>query len=250
MHAERTVTMSDDAAETLGVEESETSGTSPEAMEEPKIDEAMNNEEPQDIPEEPVPVVEAEIAEETRPGLEPDREDEKPEPKPSAQDRKLTKENASLRKRLREVESVLKAREEADLSEQERQARRLSELEAKYSDAEQRLRESALSLSVSSEAQKLNVVDPDAAVKLIDTSVLEYDPESNKWDGIDEALAALVEDRPWLVKQSQPSAPKETSPANPARRRNRLTREALAQMTDAEIAALPWEDVHAALQSS
>lgn len=246
--------MSDDAAETQGVEESEASGTPiADAMEEPVTAEVMDTPEIQDEPLAAEPVSEAtpdpDVAEDTRPGLEPDREDDKKPEKPNALDRKLTKENASLRKRLREVESVLKAREEAELSEQERQARRLAELEEKYTNAEQRLRESALHLSVSSEATRLNVVDPDAAVKLIDTSTLEYDEERNQWDGIEDALTALVEERPWLIKAATPAPPKESSPANPARRRTRLTREALAKMTDAEISALPWEDVHAALQS-
>lgn len=242
--------MSDDATETLGALDSEASGTPPaNAIEEPETAPEPETEVVEEKPPAADPEPTPEIAEDTRPGLEPDREDDKQPEKPNAIDRKLTKENASLRKRLREVESVLKAREEAELSEQERQARRLAELEEKYSATEQRLRESALHLSVSSEAARLNVVDPDAAVKLIDTSTLEYDEDRNQWDGIDEALAALVEERPWLIRPVAPAAPKETSPANPARRRTRLTREALAKMTDAEIAALPWDDVHSALQS-
>jgi hypothetical protein len=85
---------------------------------------------------------------------------------------------------------------------------------------------------------------------LIDTSALEYDPEKNQWLGVEEAMSDLVEERPWLVRaQQKPAPPKETSPANPARRRTRLTREALAKMTQAEIDALPWDDVQAALAS-
>jgi len=85
---------------------------------------------------------------------------------------------------------------------------------------------------------------------LIDTSTLEYDEEENKWDGISEALSVLVEDRPWLVRPAQAPAAKESSPANPARRRTRLTREALGKMSQAEIDALPKEDIYAALAST
>lgn len=248
--------MSDAAVETQGVEDTGASGT-PTAIEEPVTAEVMESApevepvspaEPEPTPE---PEPEAEHAEKTRPGLEPDREDEKAdEPKPNALDRKLTKENASLRKRLREVEASLKERELAEMSEQERQAKRLEELQERYTATEQRLRESALHLSVSAAATRLNIVDPDAAVKLIDTSTLDYDEDNNRWDGIEDALSVLVEERPWLVKPAAPAqTPKESSPANPARRRTRLTRDALAKMTDAEISALPWEDVHAALQS-
>lgn len=245
--------MSDAAVETQGVEDNGASGT-PTATEEPVTSEEMEiveSEPVTPVEPEPSPEPEADDAEKTRPGLEPDREDDKAdEPKPNALDRKLTKENASLRKRLREVEASLKERELAEMSEQERQAKRLVELEERYSAAEQRLRESSLHLSVSSAAQRLNIVDPDAAMKLIDTTILDYDEDGNKWEGIDDALAVLVEERPWLVKPAAPvPTQKESSPANPARRRTRLSREALAKMTDAEIAALPWEDVHAALQS-
>lgn len=247
--------MSDADVETQGVDDNGASGTPTDVTEEPMTDEVVEEVvEPEMADVEPDPVVvEAEVTEDTRPGLEPDREDDKKpeaEKKNTALDRKLTKENSSLRKRLREVESALKAREEAELSEQERQARRLKELEEKYTSAEQRLRESALHLSVSSEASRLNIVDPDAAVKLIDTSTLEYDEEENKWDGISEALSVLVEDKPWLVRPAQTPAAKESSPANPARRRTRLTREALGKMSQAEIDALPKEDIYAALAST
>lgn len=250
--------MSDDATETQGVEEAQASGTptaevpeeSVEATE--QVEEVQEQEQPTAEPE-PSPV-----AEEARPTLEVDRDEDNPKtlepeaekPKDSAQDRKLTRENASLRKRLREVEAVLKEKEEAELSEQERQARRLAEMEEKFTAAEQRLRESSLSLAVSSSAARFNVVDPEAAVKLVDTSTLEYDPDKNQWIGVDEAMSDLVEERPWLVRTpSKPAPPKETSPANPARRRTRLTREAMAKMTQAEIDALPWEDVQSALAS-
>ena len=254
--------MSDAATETQGVEEGEASGTPiADATEQEMATDSVVTDEKATVEAEvqPEPVTSPEpVAEETRPRLEPDGDEDNPttseptaeKPKESAQDRKLTRENASLRKRLREVESVLKEKEEAELSEQERQARRLAEMEEKFGAAEQKLRESSLNLAVSSVASRLNVVDPEAAVKLIDTSALEYDPDKNRWDGIEEAMTDLIEDRPWLVKQEQkPAAPKETSPANPARRRTRLTREAMSKMTQAEIDALPWEDVQAALAS-
>jgi hypothetical protein len=251
--------MSDDATKTLGVEGAEASGT-------PIADAAEENVstvaiETVEVEEQEQPLAEPDpspVAEETRTTSEVDRDEDNPtlpkseaeKPNENAQDRKLTRENASLRKRLREVESVLREKEEAELSEQERQARRLAEMEEKFTASEQRLRESSLSLAVSSAAARLNVVDPDAAVKLIDTSTLEYDPDKNHWIGIDEAMSDLVEERSWLVRTpGKPAPPKEASPANPARRRTRLTREAMAKMTQAEIDALPWEDVQAALAS-
>lgn len=212
----------------------------------PAVEAAVEVEAEAPAPVVPEPVHEPEVAEETPKGLEPDGKEDAE--KQSALDKKLTRENQALRKRMREAEAKVREYEEAQLSEQEKQQRRLAELEERAKGYEARLRESSLNLSVASEAARLNIIDPDAAVKLLDASTLEYDDESNSWVGIDEALSALIEERPWLVKpEPKASAPKDANPANPARRRTRLTRDALAKMSQAEIDALPMEDIHAAL---
>lgn len=203
---------------------------------------------PEPVQPEPTPTAEADDAptaeDPTGPAQDGETEEEQ---KRAAIDRKLARENQALRKRLRESEGKVKEFEEAQLSEQERQQKRLAELEQAYNAAEERLRESSLSVDVTHEAVRLGVIDPEAVVKLIDKTGLEYDLESNSWSGIEEAVASLIEDKPYLVKQEAPPVAKDAAPANPARRRTRLTRDALAKMSQAEIDALPWEDVQAAL---
>lgn len=160
-------------------------------------------------------------------------------------DRKLARENASLRKRLREIEADKRARDEAELSEQEKTQRRMVEMEQALEATRSQMRTARLSASISTEAAKFGIVDVDAATRLLDTSALDYDEEQG-WDGIADALQALTVERPWLVQTGTAPA-LDANPANPARRRSRVTREQLGRMTQAEIDALPWEDVQAAL---
>jgi hypothetical protein len=162
--------------------------------------------------------------------------------------RKLNRENAALRKRMKEAEAKLKEREEADLSEQEKANRRMIDLQAELEQTRSRVKETALRATVAQEASKLGIVDAEAASLLLNHDALEWDDEAGKWLGVPEAMHDLTLERPWLVQSATPA--QDANPANPARRRNRVTREALASMTQAEIDALPWEDVQAALAQS
>lgn len=164
----------------------------------------------------------------------------------TALDRKLTRENASLRKRLRELEAMQKEREEAELSEQERLQKRVMELQAQVDETAGKARQIRLRAEVTEHATTLGIVDIDAAYRLLDTSTLTYDDDADCWIGVDDALRALTHDKPWLVSSAQPAGAG-SNPTNPPRRRARLTKEALSKMSTAEIDALPWEDVQAAL---
>lgn len=163
----------------------------------------------------------------------------------SALDRKLTRENASLRKRLREIEAQVKAREEAEMTEQERSQRRMVEIEQELEANRAALRETRLRAAIAAEAPKLGIVDVDAATRLLDTSALDYEADTG-WEGVGDALRDLTHERPWLVSTTTAPAA-DANTANPARRRSRLTVEQMRSMTQAEIDALPWEDVQAAL---
>ena len=165
----------------------------------------------------------------------------------SPHDRKLRSENQSLRKRLRELEAAHKAREEAELSEQERANKRLIELEEQIRVTSDKARSAALRAEITTQAQKFGIVDVDAASRLIDSSSIEYDDDAEGWLGVDEALRALTHDRPWIV-QTNAAAPGSTAnPTNPPRRRSTLTAEALSKMSQSEINSLPWDEVQAAL---
>lgn len=59
-------------------------------------------------------------------------------------------------------------------------------------------------------AQKLNIVDPDAAYRLLDTSSLEFDDSGQPKD-IEKALKTLLANKPYLAAGTV-----HTSAANPA----------------------------------
>ena len=159
-------------------------------------------------------------------------------------DKKLARENASLRKRLRELEASNKAREEAELSEQEKANRRVIEMQEALEATRAQMRNARLTAAISSESARFGIVDVDAATRLLDTTDLDYDDEAG-WTGIGDALQALTVERPWLIQTGTPGV--DANPANPARRRSRLTRDDLARMSEAEVAALSDDEIHAAL---
>ena len=163
----------------------------------------------------------------------------------AALDRKLAKENQSLRKRLRELESAQKERDEAELSEQERLQKRMVELEQQNTAMSERTRSVALRAEITVAAAKFGIVDADAAARLIDSSALEYD-DTDGWIGVDEALRSLTHDRPWLVSTATPNGVT-ANPTNPPRRRSSLTMEQLKGMSRAEIAAFSEEEVNAVM---
>jgi len=164
-------------------------------------------------------------------------------------DRKLKNENQSLRKRLRDIETLLKEKEEAELSETERMRRRVLELEETITVKEQVARDARLRADIIAQASTLGIVDVDAAALLLDKNALDYDSDSDSWNGVQEALRALAQERPWLVSNAA-SVASGANPTNAPMRRTRLTQEALSKMSKAEIASLAWEDVEAALSNN
>lgn len=133
----------------------------------------------------------------------------------------LQREAQSLRKRLRDAEAKIAETANAGMSEQEKQAKRVSELEAQLAERDQRLR----GAEVRALAAGRNVVDPEAVERLLD------------WKRVDdgEPLSKVFEDlvkaKPWLI-QGAPSL----GPTNPGQQTG-LTVEALRGMSAAQIAA-------------
>jgi hypothetical protein len=122
-------------------------------------------------------------------------------------------EAAKYRKRLRELEAVQQRREEAELTESERQAKRLAELEQAVLERDEQTRRLALESAVAMRSNALGIVDAEVAVKLLDPGSLDFDeagrPDS---ESLDQALRSLIKSKPYL--KTQPPA---ASPANPAR---------------------------------
>jgi hypothetical protein len=115
--------------------------------------------------------------------------------------KKLRAEAADYRRRLRELEARVKAEDDRKLTESERMARRVAELEREQTEYLAERQERVVRYEVMLAASKLNIVDPDAAFRLIDLANLEFD-EDGMPKNLDKALKELVKARPYLVKQA------------------------------------------------
>lgn len=128
--------------------------------------------------------------------------------------RRLRAEAAEYRRKLRELESKVKADEEAKMTEHERLQKRLAELERKEIEYQQFLQARTLEYEVKLHAAKLGIVDPDAAYRLIDISQVEFG-EDGKPTNIERVLKDLVVRKPYLAGIGSGSV----SPTNPAQGR-------------------------------
>lgn len=131
--------------------------------------------------------------------------------------RKLRSEASNLRKRLKELDAAhneLKTFKEqteaAKLSDQEKQQlaqkkieQQLAEHQSQNSDLLRQLQEARINNEVYKNASKLNIIDIDAASRLIDASRIDYD-EAGSPTNIDVLLKELVKARPWLAGKTQP----------------------------------------------
>jgi hypothetical protein len=117
------------------------------------------------------------------------------------------------RNRLRKLEAAQKERDEAELTEAERQTRRLQELEETLAERETTTRRLALESAVAMKANSLGIVDAEVAVAMLDTTAFDYDDDGRPDpEGLDNALRRLLKAKPYL--RTQPAA---GSPANPAK---------------------------------
>ncbi len=130
--------------------------------------------------------------------------------------RKLRSEASNLRKRLKELDAAhnelktFKEQKEAEsLSAQEKQAlaqkkieQQLAEHQAQNGTLLRQLQEARINNEVFRNASKLNIIDIDAASKLIDASRIDYDDAGNPTN-IDTLLKELVKVRPWLAGKAQ-----------------------------------------------
>lgn len=111
---------------------------------------------------------------------------------------KANREAQNLRKRLKELEDAEQARKDAELSETERLQNQLAEASANATRATEAAQRAAIRAAVAIEASKLNIIDPDAAIALMDSTGIEH-AEDGTVTGVDKALAKLVNDKPYLV---------------------------------------------------
>lgn len=119
----------------------------------------------------------------------------------------LRTEAAANRKKADELEAKLKEREDADLSEAQKLAKRAEDAEAKVTASQGRVARAESKVK----AAELNIINPDTAYKLIKDDIT-FDKDGEP-ENLTELLTALVKDNPFLVKTDQQSS---GNPGNPA----------------------------------
>lgn len=95
--------------------------------------------------------------------------------------------------------------------------------------------EASLRASVVTEAAKRNVIDPDAAIKLIDRNTLEFDDAGTPLN-VPDVMSELITARPYLVAQ-----PETRGSADQGARRG-----GPGQVTEAELKTMSWQEVEQA----
>lgn len=156
-----------------------------------------------------------------------DQNGQEPAGQPDAENiiKSLRSENAKHRTELKDVKAQLEQFKLAQMSETEKAAARLQQLEAENAKLLTDRRNNALTSAITTAAARLGVKHVDAALKLIDTSALDI-ADDGKVSGADAAMRDLVKQYPGLF-----GAPVD-NPGNPdTGRRGGLTLDEIKRMT-------------------
>lgn len=141
----------------------------------------------------------------------------------------LRSENAKHRNELKDVKAQLEQFKQSQMTEAEKAAARLQQLEAENARLITDRRDNALRSAITTAAAKLGVRHVDAALKLIDTAALDIG-EDGEVSGADAAMRDLVKLYPGLF-----GAPVD-NPGNPdTGRRGGLTLDEIKRMTPEQI---------------
>ena len=96
--------------------------------------------------------------------------------------------------------------EQAQLSEQEKLEARAIEAERKAATAAEQISSAMIASEVKVRAPQMGIIDPDAAVLLVDRANVRYTDDEGV-TGVEAALTQLVEDKPYLKGSSANRAP-------------------------------------------
>ncbi len=120
------------------------------------------------------------------------------------------KKQAELDEKLKRLEALEKAEEErrkAEMSEAERlkaekeeAAKKAEEAAEQAKKAQETANKRILNTEIRSVARALNANDPNDVLALLDTSTIEID-ENGDVKGVEDAVKALKEAKPWMFKQ-------------------------------------------------
>jgi hypothetical protein len=119
--------------------------------------------------------------------------------------RALRREAAQARGRIAGFEEAERTRQQQGLTELERERARATAAETALETERANLRNERLSIRIETAAARLGFIDPEAAVRLLDRSSIEFDEQGNP-KGLDKALKDLLSAKPYLKGQAQGSA--------------------------------------------
>jgi hypothetical protein len=144
------------------------------------------------------------------------------------------------KKHLQELEEKLKERDDAEKSELQKATEKSTVLEAEINKAQEKVHRLTVQNAVVVKAIKLDIVDPDAAFRLLDLDAVEFDGDTPT--NIEDLLTKLVEDKPYLLAKGPAVRAPKVNPTQPAthgggKKDGPLKREDIDRMTDDEIAA-------------
>jgi len=114
---------------------------------------------------------------------------------------------------LKKAADKLKKLEDAQKTDAEKTTQRVADLEKSDAEKGKLLKERTTRYEVMLAAQKLNIVDPDAAYRLLDLTTIEFDDEGLPKD-VEKALKALLKARPYLEAKPKGNGPPETPKAD------------------------------------
>lgn len=118
--------------------------------------------------------------------------------------KKLRSEANSLRRRLKELEDAKKADDDAKLSEQERVAKKATDLEQRLAESDRLLRERTVRYATVASAARLGFADPEDAIRLIDADAIEFD-DAGDARNVGDLLGALAKAKPYLLAGAKPA---------------------------------------------
>jgi len=113
-------------------------------------------------------------------------------------------------RRAKEVEKLLREREEADLSETQRMSKRLAELEAEQAAWQTERQQVYVGLAVRDLQPKYGLIDPEAVTRLMDWSLIDFD-EKHRPTNVEDAVRVLLRDKPYLGGVRPQAAPVTTN---------------------------------------
>lgn len=128
--------------------------------------------------------------------------------------RKREKELQQAQQKLQQLEQAQADKAKADMSEVERYKSEAEQYRKQVEETQARFQESQRHSAFRFAAQQAGVIDVDAALKLADLSVLEFD--GDEVTGADAAVKALKKSKPYLFGSTPPPNSSGGGGANPA----------------------------------